>query len=107
MYLRVSIPSYRHTDEEEKKDQFGLGSDFSDPLKTVGGHGKGHFVYQVDVVSNNFGDHETIGNKPGEAGRVSLGQGRLFRIEKRYSEFLALHNEVGFNDNRLIANRFW
>ena len=107
MYLRVSIPSYRHTEEEEKKDQFGLGSDFSDPVKTAGGYGRGHFVYQIDVVSNNFGDHEPVGNNSGDCGKVSLGQGRLFRIEKRYSEFLALHNEVRFRDIISITSSFY
>ena len=34
---------------------------------------KGHFVYQIEVST----------------------LGKFFRLEKRYSQFLALHNEVG------------
>ena len=104
MYLRVEIPKYRHTDDNFQNEQNTSGSDFlfptngasslSDHVKSAS-HRKGHVVYQVEVVSNNFcdpdlGDHMYDGRNAG----VQLGQGRVFQLEKRYSAFLALHNEV-------------
>lgn len=103
MYLRVSVPSYRHTDKTSQTDQLTTNSDISvsgngtlnlsDHIKNTS-YGKGHIVYQIEVVSNNFEDPELSGNDTGDTGHVLLGQGRFFRLEKRYSAFLALHNEL-------------
>ena len=99
MYLRVAIPSYRHTDDNNLlNDQNGLNFDF--PFQTNGSpnssgptkSSKGHVVYQLEVVSNNFGNPEY--ESQNNHNQVQLGQGRVFRLEKRYSAFLALHNEV-------------
>ena len=107
MYLRVTIPSFRQIDGRDKEGNFAMVSDtssigagldgqFADHVRSPGGgYGKGHFVYQIEVVSNNFGDEEGFhDDMKSQAGSVQLGQGRFFRLEKRYSAFLALHNEV-------------
>lgn len=99
MYLRVTIPSYRHTDDSNLlNDQNTSNSEFSFPSNgtpTSSGYTKstkGHVVYQLEVVSNNFGNPEFESQNC--QSQVQLGQGRVFRLEKRYSAFLALHNEV-------------
>ena len=99
MYLRVTIPSYRHTDDNNLlNDQNTSNSEFSFPSNgTPNSSGytkstKGHVVYQLEVVSNNFGNPEFESQNC--QSQVQLGQGRVFRLEKRYSAFLALHNEV-------------
>ena len=97
MYLRVAIPSYRHTDENNHlNEQNTLNSEFSfppngTPYSSINSKNtKGHVVYQLEVVSNNFGNPEF----ENQSSQVQLGQGRVFRLEKRYSAFLALHKEV-------------
>jgi len=99
MYLRVAIPSYRHTDDSNLlNERNALNSDFpfpSNELPNSSGQTKstkGHVVYQLEVVSNNFGNPEY--ETPSSQSQVQLGQGRVFRLEKRYSAFLALHNEL-------------
>ena len=104
MYLRVDIPCYRHTGDIVHNEHNISNSDI--PFLLNGSSGlsdleknssnrKGHVVYQIEVVSNNFsnpdsGDHVYEGINAG----VQLGQGRVFQLEKRYSAFLSLHNEV-------------
>ena len=100
MYLRVAIPSYRHTDDNNLlNEQNGFNSDFpftsNNGTPNSSGHSKsskGHVVYQLEVVSNNFGNPEY--ENQNNQNQVQLGQGRVFRLEKRYSAFLSLHNEV-------------
>ena len=103
MYLRVAIPTYRHTDKDYQNDQISMGpnahvpgsgaSGLSDHIKNAS-HGKGHVEYQIEVVSNYFGDPDSRDTTLWDSGGVQLGQGRFFRLTKRYSAFLALHNEV-------------
>ena len=100
----MEIPKYHHTDDNFQNEPNNSGSDFlfptngasnlADHVKNVSNR-KGHVVYQVEVVSNNFSDPD-LGDyiQEGMNAGVQLGQGRVFQLEKRYSEFLALHNEV-------------
>lgn len=104
MYLRVAVPSYRYTDDRFSNDQHISNSDFSyrtngtlnssDHAKNGSPMKKGHVVYDIEVVSNNFGDPESGDYAVGESSQVPLGQGRVFHLEKRYSAFLTLHNEL-------------
>ena len=98
MFVRVSIPCYRHTDDEQTNDHGNMNSEYlnmsSDNSRGTN-PGRGHVVYQLEVVSNNFGDLDYSNQSFGETGRTPpLGQGRVFHLEKRYSAFLSLHNEV-------------
>ena len=111
MYLRVAIPSYRHTDDSNLlNERNALNSDFPFPSnETPNSSGqtkstKGHVVYQLEVVSNNFGNPEY--ETPSSQSQVQLGQGRVFRLEKRYSAFLALHNEVRNEYNTLDIQKY-
>ena len=69
--LALSIPSYKHaTNDQDASLQ------------------KAYFVYVIEVVSNRYSINKRHQDEP------ELGQGRIHRLEKRYSEFLNLHNEV-------------
>ena len=84
-HLRISIPSYRQVFASPSSKQ-GLGD--SKTTKAINSN-KSHFVYVIEVVFlGEYGRHQL------QYGLVADRSARFFRVEKRYSAFLALHNEV-------------
>ncbi len=84
--LKISIPSFRQvginlTSKSTERNETLSASESNNGIN------KGHFVYAIEV------------GFLGEYGQNLERQERcakFYRLEKRYSAFLALHNEVGF-----------
>jgi hypothetical protein len=87
-HLKISIPSYRQvfvstmnkSAEANNSPQAGGSSSSA----------KSHFVYHIEV--GFLGEY---GNDLEVPERQQRGA-RFYRLERRYSAFLALHNEVNF-----------
>ena len=77
-HLKISIPSYRQV---------------SAPINvTKTDASKNHTVYHIEVgFLGEYGVRmDQFDDRPSRGGRGA----KFYRIEKRYSSFLALHNEV-------------
>ena len=76
-HLKIGIPSFRQVQSRSEKDLvLGNGAD-NNP-------NRGHFVYNIEV---GF-----LGEKSQD---VQERMARFYFVERRYSAFLNLHNEVG------------
>lgn len=96
MYIRVAITGFKFSNDPLRRATLHSTSE----VKEASG-GKSYCVYEIEVVTNSLGGGEAFGLDPFrrnptnvEDDGVALGQGRFFRLEKRYSSFLSLHNEV-------------
>ena len=81
-HLKTSIPSYRQV----------FASTLTKPDSSSNTNVKSHFVYHVEVAF--LGEYGKSLDQFDE--RPNRGA-KFYRIEKRYSAFLALHNEVRTN----------
>ena len=78
-HLKISIPNYKQVSASSPGKQEVV----------TNGSAKTHFVYQIEV--GFLGEFGRSLDQYDE--RLSRGA-KFYRIEKRYSSFLALHNEV-------------
>lgn len=78
-HLKISIPNYKQVSASTPGKQEVV----------TNGSAKTHFVYQIEV--GFLGEFGRSLDQYDE--RLSRGA-KFYRIEKRYSSFLALHNEV-------------
>ena len=89
-HLKTSIPSYRQV--------FASTLTKPDPSSN---NVKSHFVYHVEVAF--LGEYGKSLDQFDE--RPNRGA-KFYRIEKRYSAFLALHNEVCKLSQQVLSNNY-
>ena len=87
MFLRVFIPRFHHIEQGSNSAAVAAApsavastSEGSGPTPTPHSATKSHFVYEIEIST----------------------EGKFYRIQRRYSQFLTLHNEVYFNLKRLV-----
>ena len=90
-HLKISIPSFRQiqtvrSDKEKalKENQGGEHGNNASSSSSSSSASKGHFVYNIEV---GF-----LGERSQDVQEQRMA--RFYFVERRYSAFLSLHNEV-------------